>query len=761
MIGFLNPALLLGLFAAAIPLILHLSQSRRMHRMEFSSTRFFNDQFMRSYRMSRLKEIALLLLRMALVALLAMALAQPLVRTGGGVLAGNRRVALVLDDSASMRYIAGGRPLFDQALDAARALLDSFAADDRVSIVLGARRGEGPQVLFDQPVAPAVAREALARLRATTLATDLTAALGTAESIVRSGAGNAREVYVLSDLQRSAWPAGGAARPAGTGSEALFFLVNIGAAEPENLALTAVQYTSLRPIAGLPFGFRPHIWRQGGSTGAGELALSVEGRKTAQLRLDQLKPGRWTVPLVHQTFEADGWQTGCFEIEDSRFPDDNRRWFAVNVLSSIRLLAVNGAPSAAPGRDELFFLKRALQATADKSETLPLDEIAPAQLAQHELAPYHVIILANVANLAPEAVARLEEHVARGGSMLVFLGDRPVSASYNQLLASAARPRDGLLPARLISIAGDPSGAADVTTISAIDYENPMLAAFADPGFVALAGIGFKAYWRLEPRAGQVLIRGSNGDPLLCEKRYGKGRVLLFASACDRDWSHFPVRPAYLPWLHRAIAYLAEPALGATGHFTTGQPIPIPLPGALRAEDVAVVLPDGSTAKPQMVIGQDREARFAATETPGIYRIRYPRAGKDNREGEQVVAVNLDAAESDFTPLDEAGGGGPLAALKPRENRGADAFRELFPNRTQVRFVADPSNLLRIAAEARHGLPLWNYFLVLALLAALIEPWVANRISARKLVEQSPQKSGATARPWFRRWAGAREGTGR
>src|SRR5258706_13951144 len=77
-ISFLNWPFLIGLLSAAIPLLIHLSRSRRTKKMRFSTTRFFTDQFLRSYRMSRLKELLLLACRMALCGLLAMALARPL-----------------------------------------------------------------------------------------------------------------------------------------------------------------------------------------------------------------------------------------------------------------------------------------------------------------------------------------------------------------------------------------------------------------------------------------------------------------------------------------------------------------------------------------------------------------------------------------------------------------------------------------------------------------------------------------------------------
>src|SRR3954466_3817050 len=112
MLTFLSPLFLVGLLSAAIPLLIHLSRSRRTKKMQFSTTRFFTDQFLRSYRMSRLKELFLLACRMALCALLAMALARPLIMPnpdsmlfGGTQSLASRSVILVIDNSASMGYV--------------------------------------------------------------------------------------------------------------------------------------------------------------------------------------------------------------------------------------------------------------------------------------------------------------------------------------------------------------------------------------------------------------------------------------------------------------------------------------------------------------------------------------------------------------------------------------------------------------------------------------------------------------------------------
>src|SRR4051794_12693716 len=207
----LNPAYLFGLLAALIPLIIHLSRSRRTKKMRFSTTRFFTDQFLRSYRMSRLRELLLLACRMALFGLLAMALAQPFVRPRAAGLAaggGPRTVVIVLDDSASMTYQENGVPVFKRAQEAASTILRNLSSGDAASVVFAGWRATGPETPFPEPTADVdEVQRAVDRAAPRTLGGDLTAAVARAEEIAASGraAGRSAVVYVISDLQDAGW----------------------------------------------------------------------------------------------------------------------------------------------------------------------------------------------------------------------------------------------------------------------------------------------------------------------------------------------------------------------------------------------------------------------------------------------------------------------------------------------------------------------------------------------------------------------------
>lgn len=735
MFEFLSPLFLVGLVSAAIPLLIHLSRSRRTKKMQFSTTRFFTDQFLRSYRMSRLKELLLLACRMALFALFALALARPLILPSGQspLLAQSRSVVLVIDNSASMGYVEEGRSMLDRATAAAKSVIDSLHDGDTASIVLAGRRAAGPEVLFPEPT-PALGdvRTAIDNIRVRPLGTDLVGALKRAADVVRNSGKQSKEVYLLSDLQDSGWeiPQKKAAAN-GEDSDVLVFLVGIRPKEAENLAVTAVQYATSRPMVGAPFSIRPHVRNHGKKLRSAKVSLYIDDEKVGERQITQLQGGRWAVPKFHHTFAKGGWHTGYVEVDDPQVEADNRRYFTFEVVDAVNVLAVNGAPSQIPRLDELFFLKTALAANPEGANSIHLDVTSPAGFDKTDLSKYRAVILANVESLSSSGLDNLEAFVDRGGSLLFCLGDRVNKTFYNDHMAAPTRLHGGLLPGKLTQIEGHPDGKQEDLFIADVDFEHDALAAFADPQFAKLTSVHLRALWGCDPTGSAVLMRVNTGAALLCEKAFGKGRVLLFTSTCDRDWTSFPVRPAFLPWVYRIISYLVQEPLGRQGFYATGDAVPVPVSATegltqmlVRTPEKVVkqVTPGETSGTPQV---------FNETNQPGVYSLYSP--GKES-EARQFVA-NLDSFESDLTYLDDV-----LAERKDipgvqdsasRAEKVEAGFRELLAGQPSVYYVEGADRLADASLGARRGIRLWDYLLFAALIVALLEPWLANRISLR------------------------------
>src|SRR5205823_5738563 len=141
-------------------------------------------------------------------------------------------------------------------------------------------------------------------------------------------------------------------------------------------------------------------------------------------------------PRFYHTFAAGGWHSGYVEVEDTTLALDNKRYFALEVVDAVPVLAVNGSPSEVRRLDELFYLNLALTASAEGQQSpVKVDTVAPPALAGADLKKYPLVILANVESLPADAVEKLEEFAANGGSLLFFLGDKVNPAFYNDTLA--------------------------------------------------------------------------------------------------------------------------------------------------------------------------------------------------------------------------------------------------------------------------------------------------------------------------------------
>ena len=143
----LFPWFIAGALAVSLPILFHLIRRSPKGQTQFSSLLFVPTSPPRLTRKSRLDNLLLLILRAAALSLLAFAFARPFF-TEAALLdfssARNRRVAILIDSSASMRRGDLWRQAIAEA-DKVLAKLDAteevalYTFDDRVVSVVGFR----------------------------------------------------------------------------------------------------------------------------------------------------------------------------------------------------------------------------------------------------------------------------------------------------------------------------------------------------------------------------------------------------------------------------------------------------------------------------------------------------------------------------------------------------------------------------------------------------------------------------------------------
>jgi hypothetical protein len=318
-VTFLNPLVLLGLAAAAIPALLHLFERRTPPEADFPPLRYLSEAERQSARRLKLQHLLLLLFRTALIGLVVLAAARPVVpvRTTGA----HEPTALVviLDNSLSSGAVVDGRAMLDRLRAVARGSFAASTAGDRLWLLLAdgvARRGSAPALLAAVD-SVTVAPERL----------DLTVALGLATRIVAAEPVPAREVHVVSDLQRTALGSGRVAVPHGVRVLVLAPLV----APPLNRGIGPVRAadgTVFVPVVGTP--------------GASPGAVSVRLRERIVGRGIAAPPSGVSLPLPSL---GPGWWVGEAILDHDELRADDRRLFVWHITPATRVAT---APDAGP-----------------------------------------------------------------------------------------------------------------------------------------------------------------------------------------------------------------------------------------------------------------------------------------------------------------------------------------------------------------------------------------------------------------------------
>ena len=189
-------ALMLGL-VAAVPLWLHLRRRKVEMRVDFPAVRYLLRAEQEHARELKVRNVLLMLLRVVIVLLIALAAARPLARLG---VAGHGPTALavVLDNSMSTGAVVNGRSVLADLQEAARMLVQRARASDRVWLVTAdavVTGGSG-----------AVVSAAIDRTVPLAGAGDLPAAVRRAAALVPGAQLPASRVVVITDGQANAWP---------------------------------------------------------------------------------------------------------------------------------------------------------------------------------------------------------------------------------------------------------------------------------------------------------------------------------------------------------------------------------------------------------------------------------------------------------------------------------------------------------------------------------------------------------------------------
>ena len=311
------PAALALVAAAAVPLLIHLWRRRLGARVEFPAARYLARAEREHSRRLRLRNLLLMVARVAAIVMLGIAAARPMTKVGRGGHAPTA-LAIVLDNSLSASLAAGGTTTLAKLTAAARQAIDALEAGDRVWLVTaGARIIAGT---------PADVRAALDRVEPDGGRPEMGRALALAREAVLAAREHTPSLLVLTDGQRSTWNA-----------------VEAMSGVPV-VVLRVTPPDSARNRAVLSATARPRRWLPRGAVDARVATSDSVAYRATLTRADGVERtlargvvGPDGAILVGAAPPERGWLTGAVELEPDELRLDDRRWFATWVSERPRV----------------------------------------------------------------------------------------------------------------------------------------------------------------------------------------------------------------------------------------------------------------------------------------------------------------------------------------------------------------------------------------------------------------------------------------
>lgn len=314
--GLLNPALLALAAAVAVPLLLHLLQRHQGPRVVFPALRYLRRAETEHARRIRLRQLLLMLLRVAVLVLIAGAAARPYLRAAGAAHQPTA-VVIVLDNSMSTSVVMRDRRVLDELKDRALVTLDDAETEDLFWLM---RAGSPWEPAW--PGDPTLTARRVRETVSSSAAADLIAALDRARAILATGAqGRATEIQLLTDMQATNLVGGVESRDWPT-------IITWTGLEPppDNVAIEAVEVGGgVTPIAGQ----------------RSTVAVLVTGRSTADsvnVRLtvdDRVIAATTTLTGAASILSLPAGEIGFLRGWVEKDPDavrpDDRRYFATRV----------------------------------------------------------------------------------------------------------------------------------------------------------------------------------------------------------------------------------------------------------------------------------------------------------------------------------------------------------------------------------------------------------------------------------------------
>lgn len=583
--SFLVPLFVGGLALLVVPWLVHRIRRPERETVRFSSLMFVPDIKREVIERRRVQHILLMVLRMALLALLAFAFMRPFqeVFFSAEVPAdGGTHHVILLDASLSM----GNDVVWARAKQEAFAILDEVKTGDQIGLIRFAQRARVDVPLTDDV---SLIRQALEGAEWTWEKGDDLIGLQAAADLLTSEQDVQRVVHLVSDFQATGLPdmETGWALP---GHMRLHPVV-VGQGDWHNASVDAL---ALRDVGDQTLQVRARIKNWQGNTNL-QTRLWLNGQ-VADTRMVSVLPGH--ASQVRFDVSAQSLEGFVEVVDEDGLGVDNKYYFTFQPAPKQRVVVLKTGT-----------LHRLMQAAVPQLPDMPwqIDVADETQFASIVQSNPSVVVVGQVSD---NMVALLRDYVQAGGQVFLPLQKEARVDVMNTLLSET-----GLQVAPSVS-------ESQRVPLAWVDLKHRIFYPFRGAKFNDFSSVRYSGYHRLVADDNLVLARFEGDDVMMAEGTLGKGRFLVWAGGVEMNRSNLARSSRFVPLLHETLRYLAgepkEAPSFVVGDVVTGVSTDQPGIRSITQGVAVAVNVDGDESDPTQISPAEFEIRMC--EAPVLYR---------------------------------------------------------------------------------------------------------------------------------------------
>ncbi len=677
--NFVYPSFLWALLVLAIPIIVHFFNFRRLKKVYFTNVRFLQVVKTETNSFKKVKELLILLSRLAFLTALVLAFAQPFFPSENrkSVYNTNSLISMYLDNSYSMQGEIGNKKHLDIGKENITELLRIFPQSANFQLLTNDFKSKEQFVTNGKKI-----EDMLAETKFSSKSRDFQAInnrqMSFLSRLAPTNKDQKNQIFWFSDFQKST---AGNLQKLSLDTTNRYYFVPIKSEKSFNLAIDSAWLNNpfVKELENSTLNFTIHNYSD----------ENIDN-KVIKLFIDeqQISTASVSVPAqskINASFnfvaQGKGTKKGRISFDDFPIVFDNDYFFTVQIAPIINILSISQSAGGTYIR-HVYAGENAFRTFNFDANNLDLKELENADL----------VVLSGLANISEDLSKKIQDFVRSGGSVAVFPSSTFEKESYNNFLKDL-----GIRNIQSISKT-DSLGKNANKVLLPPDMGQPFFRDVFEQSTknISMPYANAVISWVSN---GATLLSFKNSRPFLTQANAGRGKAYLFASPLEQPFSDLAKNAIFVPIMYK-IASQSKKGNNSLSYNFKEKSISLKVVAPKTKNPVfKLVKPNQELIPSQRLLGDELFLDLPEqTLEAGYYDVVL--------DGKVVtsVAFNYSKEESEMSFY------------------SVEELKNIFSKQKNVQIYESTSKeFVKDFKDKNIGVSLWKYFVVFALIFILIE----------------------------------------